>query len=346
MSTCSCASKGRPEWFPFHAADFLNSDTCADVNGVERALYALMLVLAWNGPGLPADRRRLANRLGVDREQVDDLLDGPVGENWFECCGKLWNERMEEQRVKAEARSKAGAKGGKASAEKRRQKASRKASDPTTVQRPFRTTVERPLNDRLERPLNDRSTTVERPFEQIRGEEIREETLPSGSVGAHAPAEGQSKLGKALGEALEPIPPEAEDALRLWAEHLTERVGASRGVAYWRGELKSAGRDPAVYAQRVAFSISKDAKSVLAPKSDELAAFLGEQDSTALAAPGTGGVEAKHLPFNAKSDIWEAKQREDRRRRLAAIDAAEAAAAEPRLVNVEPPRPRLAGGDR
>lgn len=276
MGSCNCADRERHDWFKMSPGTFFASDTVVDSEPWEIQCFLHMLMLSWQGPGLPADRKRLAKRLGLTTERLGELLGGAVGEKWSECCGKLWNEKQEELRDEAQARRESykdrGKKGGEASG-KARSKPKLQPSYSEAPASPSLATAKQQLSN------SQAAAKLSEPEEKR-----REETtlLPSGASGGRAltPHDGspvpQKNLETAIAKCLEPLPHPVLVELREFAVHVGERTGQSRGESYWRGIIEQLWKRPERALDRLAFSRGKDGKNLLDPTDDELAKFRGE----------------------------------------------------------------------
>jgi uncharacterized protein YdaU (DUF1376 family) len=109
-------------YFPFYPKDWLGSASVSAMPLAAQGLYARLLSFAWLSDGLPADEdalRRLASVERVEWKRVWPLV-APL---WEERDGRLYQGKQErvrqEQTAYATAKSLAGQKGGRRSAEAR-----------------------------------------------------------------------------------------------------------------------------------------------------------------------------------------------------------------------------------
>ena len=108
-------------------------------------------------------------------------------------------------------------------------------------------------------------------------------------------------------EQLEPLPPSVPGELARFRDHLLDRTGQGRGPTYWRGVVQQARQDPEGFLIRVAFSIDKDAKSVLNPNAAELAKWRGESESGLV----PGNVNHAALSYQVQNELLKEKRKRE-----------------------------------
>lgn len=328
MSDSKSGARQQRPAFQFYVNDYLTSEHVLCMSWIAKGVFVEMLCMAWNNVGLPADHSRIARMLRMPECEFADLMSGPLGDCWEEVDGRLVNARQERERARLDEIRDVNAEKGRRSGEARRKgKSGQKTnsgSTPVQTQTNSGSTAVQPETNPGSDSVQPRLNTQPSPAQPN----------PVQNESTHAPARvpEPGKLEKALAEQLATVPDEVAHTLHAWRDHLLERTGRDRGVSYWRGELNAARRDPPAYADRVGFSISKDAKSVLSPKADELAAWKGEQ------APTGSNVDPRSLSYGVQDRLvkadderrleeWAARKRGD-------APASPQAAPAPRVLDV------------
>ncbi len=100
--------------FQFYVKDFLTDDKVAAMNMEARGVYITLLSYCWNNNGLTTDREELKEMCGnpINWEKIWKK----VGKCFYENSGKLFNKRLDKERIKQGAWKEKSSKGGKESA--------------------------------------------------------------------------------------------------------------------------------------------------------------------------------------------------------------------------------------
>lgn len=112
------STKDRRPWFSFYAADWLADENVMAMTLAERGAYITLLAIQWREGSVPAAPSKLCRILGVSEEEYAEQFSPFVGALFCERDGRLYNDRLERERLAAESRMELAAVGGAARAEK------------------------------------------------------------------------------------------------------------------------------------------------------------------------------------------------------------------------------------
>jgi uncharacterized protein YdaU (DUF1376 family) len=104
--------------FQFYPKEFISSVKVQRMSAAERGVYIMLLLYSWLDGGLSTDHAVLARLGGVKLSQFERMWkSGPLSECFTERRGKLYNDRLEEERRKQvafrERQAENGKKGGR-----------------------------------------------------------------------------------------------------------------------------------------------------------------------------------------------------------------------------------------
>lgn len=86
--------------FQFYPKDFLSSSKVRKMSLTEIGAYTVLLATSWLDGSLPTDLAELARTLGIKDAQFRRMWAGPLGQCFYEKNGRLFNDRLEEERKK------------------------------------------------------------------------------------------------------------------------------------------------------------------------------------------------------------------------------------------------------
>lgn len=248
--------------FQFYPGDFLASDAVALMSNAEVGVYIKLLCRAWQGDGLPVQLERLARLVGEDAETFRAMWDGPLGEQFEECEGRLVNERMEAERAVADEYREECARNGAKGAEARwgRKNAPDGPENGPAIARPS-PGHSQAIAKATQGPMaNDGSHPI--PSHPI-------PSLPTTPESARAEDAGRPTVGEpALEHALAGaplLPDEAAQAARDFAVHESE-AGRPRSRSTWVKRVRAAAADPAAFVATVEHSIANGWTKLVPPE--------------------------------------------------------------------------------
>lgn len=288
------------DFFAFHPARFLGSESVTLMELAERGAYITLLCHAWENDGLPSDPRRLARIVGCSVSSMRKMMAGPLGDCWEAREGqRLQNPRLEAERAKATTKV---SKAREAAEARWRKDGGEGASAPTGAD--AQPTPEQCPADADAMP-GECGRNADAYADAMLVEKSRvDNTLPSGERESRArggplmpdvplgPSEGtgepcpQPALAKALAEQLEPVPDASAYALALLGDHVGERTGRAHGVSWWRQRVREAVSEPKKFAERVEWNIHIQSKQFRTPSEEELAEWRGGKPAKKLTSRG------------------------------------------------------------
>ena len=131
-------------YFKFFPRDYLASPSVMQMSLEEQGCYIRMLSVQWVDGSI--SRRCLRGLLGMNDDEVDEFLKGPIGEAFDIQDGELVNLRLQRERDKAcslsETRRDAGRRGARATAANRLSTPEELAADADAVELPRDTDAE------------------------------------------------------------------------------------------------------------------------------------------------------------------------------------------------------------
>lgn len=100
-------------WFAFHNEDWLTDVYVRQMTLAQRGAYITLLAYEWSEGWIPADPEGLRRLLGADKAEWEAIWVEPLVGRFREVDGRLYNPRLEKERIEAIRRHRSLSKRGK-----------------------------------------------------------------------------------------------------------------------------------------------------------------------------------------------------------------------------------------